>query len=286
MSLKGIAKETLRISDEGRYVVAGVEVDISSAQQNAVSGTTVVTPDECAELRERLRSNAGGHAASTAEVTVANETTQAAAQRFSADGKVTLLDFASAKNVAGGFLNGAKAQEEDLARCSGLFRCLEAARAYYDANRACDSMLYTDHVVVSPDVPFFRVDGRRLLPSPFPATVLTAPAPNAGQHRRKSADLDAAEREIADTLQRRVRNVVAIAASREAENLVLGAWGCGVFMNDPVDVARAFHTVLVEEGAAQLFRHVHFAVYDRAERGTCKAFIDVFAESRAPSASP
>lgn len=273
MSLKGIAKDTLRISDTGRYVSGGVTVDIAAAQRAAVLHTRVFTPSMCADLRAQQE---GASVRPLPRITVSNEKTQVAARRLSAGARVALLDFASAKNVAGGFINGAKAQEEDLARCSGLYRCLETARVYYDANRACNTMLYTDHVVVAPHVPFFRVDGRKLLQTPYFATVLTAPAPNAGQHRRKSEDTAVAEAEIAATLMRRARNVVAIAATLPIETLILGAWGCGVFMNDPSAVAEAFYTVLVDEGAGHAFKHVHFAVYERTDRGNHRAFAERF----------
>jgi uncharacterized protein (TIGR02452 family) len=67
-----------------------------------------------------------------------------------------VLNFASARNVGGGFLNGARAQEEDLARSCGLFRCLETQPEYYEVNRRTASLLYTDHIIYSPRVPWFR----------------------------------------------------------------------------------------------------------------------------------
>ena len=96
---------------------------------------------------------------------VSAETTGAAALRLRGEGgeRVLALNFASAKNAGGGFINGAKAQEEDLARASALYPCLIGQRGYYEANRRCGSMIYTDHLIYSPDVPFFRDDGWALL---------------------------------------------------------------------------------------------------------------------------
>src|SRR5262249_60941792 len=88
------------------------------------------------------------------------------------------LNFASARNPGGGFLGGAKAQEEDLARRSALYACLLTQRPYYDANRAERSLLYTDHIIYSPSVPFFRDRALDLVESPFCASIITAPAPN------------------------------------------------------------------------------------------------------------
>ena len=99
--------------------------------------------------------------------------------------RVVALNFASAKNPGGGFLGGAKAQEEDLARSSALYACMRDQRAYYDANRHEPSLLYTDHMIYSPDVPFFRDDRLRFLEDPFLLSILTAPAPNAASNERR-----------------------------------------------------------------------------------------------------
>lgn len=50
-----------------------------------------------------------------------------------------------------------------------------------EVNRATESLLYTDHIIYSPRVPFFRVRNRELIEDPFSSSVITAPAPNAGK---------------------------------------------------------------------------------------------------------
>ena len=50
-------------------------------------------------------------------------------------GAVLALNFASAKHIGGGWLSGAVAQEETLARASALSACLEAAPDYYKTNK-------------------------------------------------------------------------------------------------------------------------------------------------------
>src|SRR5262249_31356994 len=145
------------------------------------------------------------------------------------EARVVALNFASAKNPGGGFLSGAKAQEEDLARCSALYTSQITQRAYYDANRAHGSMLYTDHIIYSPDVPFFRDARLELLEAPFLLSIITAPAPNAGEasrHGRGEAD------KVRRTLEARAGKVLAVAAAHGHTCLVLGAWGCGVFRNE------------------------------------------------------
>src|SRR4030095_3387218 len=113
-------------------------------------------------------------------VEVQNETTFAALARLvGSNGHLAGLNFASAKNPGGGFLNGSLAQEEALACASGLYPCLLQAPEYYERNRANRSALYLDLAIFSPLVPFFRNDAGTLLEKPVLASVSTAPAPNA-----------------------------------------------------------------------------------------------------------
>jgi len=204
---------------------------------------------------------------------VTPETTTAAAHRLvHVEGveRVAALNFASAKNPGGGWLGGARAQEEDLARCSALYRCLLAQPRYYEANRAHPSFLYTDHVIYSPAVPFFRDDDHRLLEEPFPVSIITAPAPNAGEALRRDPS---AGPQLRAVLASRAGKVLAVAAHQGHRTLVLGAWGCGVFRNDPRNVAGVFDDWLRSQDVSGVFERVVFAVYDRTRtRGALRAF--------------
>jgi uncharacterized protein (TIGR02452 family) len=185
---------------------------------------------------------------------------------------VLALNFASAKNPGGGFLGGAKAQEEDLARCSALYPCLLAQPDYYTVNRAEPSLLYTDHLIYSPEVPFFRDEGLELLERPFQPSILTAPAPNAGEALRREPDLRPRIREV---LQARALKVLQVAAHHGHRTLVLGAWGCGAFRNDPHEAAEAFALALAALPGA--FERVVFAVYERKGEGpNLRAFRERF----------
>lgn len=204
-----------------------------------------------------------------------DETTGQAGRRLVHDegaARVVALNFASAKNPGGGFLGGAKAQEEDLARCSALYTCQLTQRAYYDKNRRVGSMLYTDHMIYSPDVPFFRDDRLELLDAPFHLSIVTAPAPNAGEASGRGEGAM-----VKETLAARAGKVLAVAAAHGHRCLLLGAWGCGVFRNDPHNVAEAFATWLAHEAFQGAFDRVVFAVYDRAKnRPNYSAFVDRF----------
>lgn len=108
-----------------------------------------------------------------------------------------------------------------------------------------------------------------------PATVITAPAPNAGAVIRNEPALIP---EIEPTLRRRAELVLQVAALHNIENLILGAWGCGVFRNDPNTVASAFADLLKPgRPYSRFFDRVVFAVFDPAREGpNYQAFEEVF----------
>ncbi|TDE28961.1 TIGR02452 family protein [Actinomadura sp. 6K520] len=253
------AQETVAILERGDYPApSGRTVSIAESLARAVQGTVLYRPDELDDLLERLPAAPG----TDTRIEVTGETTLAAAHRLRAPGTVPFaLNFASAKNPGGGFLNGAHAQEEGLARSSGLYESLRSAREYYDFHRAQRDLLYSDHMIYSPHVPVFRDDAGRLLEEPYEVAFLTSPAPNRGAIR------DAAQAaRIPDVLSLRARKLLAVALANGHGRLVLGAWGCGVFRNDPAEVAEVFAEQLRPGGRfAGRFEHVVFAVWDTAE---------------------
>jgi uncharacterized protein (TIGR02452 family) len=277
LDLVNVARETLSIVDGGTYATpSGVTVDVRGRIDTAVRGTVLYTPADLAALTARRGDvRTIGHAATRIDVTP--ETTAAAARRLWKTEErdlIAALNFASARHPGGGFLGGARAQEEDLARCSALYACLLTQPRYYEANRAHDTPLYTDHVIYAPDVPFFRDDDYELLDEPFLVSIVTAPAPNAGALPPHWPDARASVRA---TLESRAANVLAVAADRGHRRLVLGAWGCGVFRNDPEDVAAVFAACLASPHFEGAFDHVVFAVYDRSrDRTTLRAFRNRF----------
>jgi uncharacterized protein (TIGR02452 family) len=194
---------------------------------------------------------------------VTGESSLEAARRLTAAAPdpVAVLNFASARNPGGGYLRGAQAQEEALCRGSALYTCLLRAPGYYAAHRADRSPFYTDRVIHSPAVPVYRDDRGRLLEEPYAVGFLTSPAPNAGVITRQNP-ADAAR--IPAVLASRASRVLEVAAAEGYRRLVLGAWGCGVFRNDPAEVARSFRTHLTDGGRfAGRFERVVFGVLDR-----------------------
>jgi uncharacterized protein (TIGR02452 family) len=248
---KAIAEETVSIIQRGEYRVGDRNVSIGDHIARAVAGTTLYEPKDAVA--------SPSSSSMTPKVLVSNGSSLEAARRLG--GEVACLNFASARNPGGGFRNGAQAQEESLARSSALYACLRTVNAFYDYHRSHPDLTYSDRVIHSPEVPVFRDDDGALLPEPYLVSFLTAAAPNrAAIARTQPEHLPG----LQQTLTRRAGRVLAIAAAHGNRRLVLGAWGCGVFGNDPTDVAQAFADALEK---SPWFEEVTFAVLDH-QRGT------------------
>lgn len=270
-----VASQTLQILQAKAYRVGNRVVSIREPLDNMVAGTQLYTPEALEEL-EALVPQRGGL---VTQFSVTSETTLAAARQVASE-RVLCLNFASAKNPGGGFLGGSQAQEESLARATGLYAALQRQPAYYAANRAQSGHgLYTNHLIYSPDVPVFRDDDDALLPAPYGVSMITSPAVNAGAVRKNAPDQMAA---IERTMKQRMRSVLAVSLAHGYQRLILGAWGCGVFRNDPVDVARWFADLLQDEAEfGGCFGRVDFPVLDTTnELTTFRAFENQFSPSR------
>jgi uncharacterized protein (TIGR02452 family) len=251
------AQETLKIQQQGFYTVNSRLMDISAGQRHSEVASRLITPAEGKRLAESLPppENLSG-----ASYEVRNNSTVQAIIDASHSGKaVAALNFASAKNPGGGFLNGAMAQEEALASSGGLYNTQIRHRAYYDNNRSCGTMIYTDHAIYSPDVVFFRDAAFNLTETPVTASILTLPAVNMGQVQAKGEDVVRAKAVMKD----RMRLCLAILAHERNKVIILGAYGCGVFGNDANEVAGWWKELLFDEGYGGYFEKVIFAVLDK-----------------------
>ena len=266
MSLKQHAQEVLNLIDRGTYTAGGSVVSIESQIQSSLGGSRLYTPGELSTLREQPSSGP------QPLIEVRNGTTQTVAQTMSESEPLVLLNFASARNPGGGFLNGAKAQEEDLCRCSALYATLIQHQEYYDANRSQPSLLYTDYAIYSPTVPFFKTRGTGdYLDRPFVASVITAPAPNTKPYLAKSDDLEM----LRQCFERRWKNVLAIARDAGVRQVLLGAWGCGAFGGDPVVASQTAKNAIAEFGSA--FDKVVFAIPGKGKQS--KHNLETFART-------
>jgi uncharacterized protein (TIGR02452 family) len=270
MNRRYIARETLDALQRGSYNnSAGEVIELMAAQQAAEQGSVLYRPTDVLQIVETP-------AGELAEIRVYQATTLEAITKLAAEFKrVGCLNFASARNPGGGFLGGSQAQEESLARSSGLYPCLVQFQEMYHYNsRVACTGLYSDHAIYSPGVPVFRDDAGKWLPQPVQVDFITSPAVNAGALSRNNPELLS---ELVPTMQRRIQQVLSIAALHKCEVLVLGAWGCGVFQNDPQQIAALFAEALTEPGIRGCFRRIDFAVFDpKLPHQTLQSFENTF----------
>ena len=279
MNRKAMAKETLEIIEKGYYepVVKNENRQKSEKRQivikeyieQSIRHSILISPIEGNKIIEKYNACIS---CNKPETRVENISTVAAIRMLTMEGKTAIgvLNFASAKNPGGGFLNGAKAQEESLAVSSTLYPTLIAHEEYYNENRTHRSMMYLDYGIYSPDVVFFRDETFQLTETPVRASVLTLPAVNMGQVLLKGENVQEAKK----VMRRRMKLALGIFAEQKARHIVLGAYGCGVFRNDPNEVA-IWWKELLKEGMGQYFDSVFHAVLDRSKDRCCiKAFQD------------
>lgn len=187
-------------------------------------------------------------------IEVTNEKVQDAALRFRGH-RVTVLNFASGVSPGGGVRFGAMAQEEALCLSSGLLHGLESHLEFYEKNReeGAPGECY-DLMIWSEDVPLV-CDGAYNPVEPMRMQVTTYPAPN--NHR--TYGINQSGDAVRSIFHRRCRHVVRQANNAGTEVLILGAWGCGEYGNDPLMVAREFKAALDTQAGS--IKHVVFACY-------------------------
>lgn len=225
-------------------------------------------------------------------VTVTKSRTYEASMRLAVQypgKKVAVLNFASATKPGGGVVSGSSAQEESLCRCSTLYPTLDRCflwQKYYDVNRAAGDVLHTDACIYSPGIVICKTDEN--YPERMPredwvtVDVISCAAPNlrkapANQYNPEGGQ---AVNILPEDLQRlheqRARAILAVAAGNGADILVLGAFGCGAFRNDPTVVAKAYANVMKD--CRHHFDLIEFAIFCRDfETENYDAFMEALA---------
>ena len=179
------------------------------------------------------------------------------------NGKTAVLNFASYKNPGGMFIKGSKAQEECLCHESFLYNVLKEKQTYYDWNiQHKNKALYLNRALYSPNVSFIR-NNKIVM-----CDVITCAAPNktAAQKYCHVSDNDNTE-----VLEKRIDFILKIASDNKVDTLILGAFGCGVFGQNALEVANIFKRYLQKYS----FKNVVFAI-PRGKDKNFEAFKQVF----------
>jgi uncharacterized protein (TIGR02452 family) len=186
------------------------------------------------------------------------------------DGFINVQNFANAIHPGGGCVNGAMAQEEALCNSTTLYHSLtlDKVKAYYTDNiKVGVFRKYTNAMIWSPNVAVFRGgdDPYPLLNDLFHINVVTCPAVNNKVAPSKKDPIKLAEwnGKSMKLMEHRLRCICEVAKTNKTKVLVLGAWGCGVFMQDPTEMANLYWNVLGNDSQfANAFERIIFAIYD------------------------
>lgn len=204
------------------------------------------------------------------EISVLNEKTIISAiknRRKYPNYKIALLNFANPVKPGGAVENGFMGQEEELCRCSTLYKILNdkaVCGEYYDYHEKNKSAMSTDSLIYSEDIIIVKSDEKepvRMNPKEYiNVDVITMAAPYCGNEFGNSTIDDATLYEIHVN---RARHMMAVAAYKGVDVLILGAFGCGAFKNNPTVVAKAYSRVSKE--FSKCFKCIEYAVYSRSK---------------------
>ena len=280
LHLREIAQETIGAINDGvvKFLDSNMHPTTHNIRQSAddtVHGTAYFTPDST-WLKSwwqgpplRVAAERHGNRSKVA-VQIKKMSTLEGARYLSQThpaSKIGVLNFASATKPGGGFINGASAQEESIARSSTLYLSLQTpqARPFYELHDRDDKGGYYSHAMIySPSVAIFRDDNGNWL-CPYHVDIVTSPAVNAGLVRKlRYGRWPDTERRILLVMKERMGRILALFERSGTRNLVLGSFGTGVFQNDVGSLAKIWRELLSAPGArfAHSFDQVIFAIPD------------------------
>lgn len=182
------------------------------------------------------------------------------ARKLSKEGKTCMLNMASFKHPGGGVKKGSMAQEEELARRSNLMVTLETF----------EYPLSIDDVIYSSGVTFFK-DGNYNDIEPFLCDIITIAALNLNgtnlpEHIMKN---------YYGIMTSKIESMFENALINGCENIILSAFGCGVFKNDPTIVAQMFFDRVKKYN--NKFKNIVFAIINdhNADNNNYQIFKDI-----------
>ena len=210
--------------------------------------------------------------AEPAEVVVSKKRTFEAASKYKGN-QVAVHNFASASNPGGGVEKGANAQEECLCRCSRLYFCLNTPQmreGFYLPHRKAHDPIHNDDIIYTPEIVVFKTDERipKLMDEKdwYKVNVITCAAPNLRvrpSNSYNSGDGNKAivlrDKDLLALHEKRLRRILDVAILEGNDTIILGAFGCGAFENNPEIVAMASRNVI--KNYLHAFKTIEYAIY-------------------------
>lgn len=177
------------------------------------------------------------------------------AQKEAEEGKEKILVLSAADTLVPGGNAREGTNEQDLCRRSTLIKSLGSRRAkkYYEYSKGLRSFLYSDAVIISPNVEVFKDSKGDPLTESFIVAVISCTPPGLKKQPLSRPGYE-------NIMTNRIDGILTIAEDMGYKNLILGAWGCGVFGGGPETVSRIFRKEL---DTFSSFVSVTFAIPDK-----------------------
>lgn len=205
-------------------------------------------------------------------IVVTKNRTMEAGRAWSKKGNTAVLNFASATTPGGGVVKGSSAQEECLCRVSSLYNCLNQNvcwSRFYNPHRKDANVVHNNDIIYTPKVIGIKDDDYNDLDEKdfYYVDVITCAAPNLREVPNNgwcnvgesNNAVQIPDDELYNVHLSRAKAILNVAAENKIHNLVLGAFGCGAFQNNPEVVAKAYKTALDEFQG--VFENIEFAIY-------------------------
>jgi len=294
INAKQIADSTLKTMMKGSYDLLNVQYNLSKKINACVNNTVTIMDQDINRADEysgspllgyharfgngistriKLPEAGFGVRSTPLNVEVTDESVLATISRLQ-HLHPCVLNFANATSPGGGFLSGAIAQEETIVRSSALYLAIKNSE-YYDIHlKNKTDFYYTDTIIYSPDVPIFKNDSGNFVVE-REACFVTSPAPMRASIESLWNDAPYELDEMLEAvLGSRIDKILKVMAAFNHKTIILGAWGCGAFGNDPYMVADLFKKKLMNN---PFFDRIVFPVY--GDKNNLKVFKEVFESS-------
>lgn len=231
-----------------------------------------------------------------ARIIISKKGTLQAAKPYAKDKRVAVLNFASYTQPGGAVELGASTQEESLCRCSTLFgvinskymhekfyghsvRYLTEAMDLFQCEVAQKARDYTCAISYAPDILVFKEDGhgnpQLAKPDHYYVDVITSAAPRIPRTKQKKFS-ERDRQKYFNLYCERAEMIIEAAARKNADVLILGAYGCGAFNNPPELVARAF--AQITQKYRDYFDLIEYGVYPGTHPQNYEIFKNVLLE--------
>jgi uncharacterized protein (TIGR02452 family) len=175
--------------------------------------------------------------------------------------KIGVLNFASAKHPGGGVWKGAQSQEESLCRASTLYPCLttEFLKDNYYSYHIEKKSEYSDRIIYIPNIIVFKTDDNVFSQETNEKDWYNIDVISCAAHNQKAYKVN--YEKLKQINYDKIKAIIECAVENNVDILILGAFGCGAFGNDPKLVSKTFKKILIDEEYYKYFENVHFAIF-------------------------